>query len=171
MFSLSYRYRRHRMDVIVIVVHYSEQTRPGLIPVLIIRKRRVRCPLVPSRGRNRRKARIACSSAAASCSTTATSITARSRRRTTTLCGGTSHGQERIIVVETGGLQELKRNRGAEQVPHIDVPTRDAWSDNEDDEEEEHGEEEDSVADDATLAEFRLLEGVDRRTNLTTVRT
>lgn len=78
--------------------------------------------------------------------------------------GRSGRGVARVVVVQAGRLDKLERYRRQAG----EEARRDTWADNEDNEQNEHGEVEDRVADDATAAQFGLLEGVDGRSYLTT---
>lgn len=78
--------------------------------------------------------------------------------------GGTRSGVTRVVVVETSWLDQLVWNiRQAGEETACDE-----WTNDQDDEENEQREEHDSVADDATSSELRLLERIDWRADLTT---
>lgn len=102
---------------------------------------------------------------------------ARRARRTTrgasatTRADGTRDNAAGVVFVEALGLKEVESLVAAEGVPEVKaVLAGDAGADDEDEEEEQHGEVEDGVADDATLAELGLLEGVDWRPDLAAVK-
>lgn len=89
---------------------------------------------------------------------------ARCRRSAVALDSGTRLRRALgVVVVETSGLDELHRD-GRER---LDELAGDQRTGDEQDEDEKEEEVEDGVADHTTLAQLRLLERVDRGTNLT----
>ncbi len=76
-------------------------------------------------------------------------------------------GAECVVVVPVVRLLKLEdvETRRVNEFAH------DNWADDEDQEQEEHEEVENGVTDDATLAKLRLLQRIDRRTDLTAMTT